>query len=131
MYIGIDLGTSGVKVILMAEDGNVVASCSSPLSVSRPFDLWSEQTPEDWWQATDLAMLQWAAENDLRGVKAFGFSGRLNAATFLNKKGVMTADCRDDRPHLMIVGYDPEDITTFELIATAQNRGYHAELIAM
>ena len=57
MYIGIDLGTSGVKVILMAQDGNVVASCSSPLSVSRPFDLWSEQNPEDWWQVTDLAML--------------------------------------------------------------------------
>ena len=50
---------------------------------------------------------------------------------FLSKKGVMTADCRDDRPHLMIVGYDPEDITSIELLATAQNRGYHAELIAL
>jgi hypothetical protein len=50
---------------------------------------------------------------------------------FLNKKGVMTADCRDDRPHLMIVGYDPEDISTSELVATARGRGYHAELIAM
>ena len=50
---------------------------------------------------------------------------------FLSKNGVMTADCRDDRPHLMIVGYDPEDITAVELLATAQNRGYHAELIAM
>lgn len=87
MYIGIDLGTSGVKVILMAEDGNVVASCSSPLSVSRPFDLWSEQTPEDWWQATDLAMLQLAAENDLQGVKAIGLSGQMHGATLLNKKG--------------------------------------------
>jgi len=50
---------------------------------------------------------------------------------FLGKKGVMSADCRDDRPHLMIVGFDPEDITTAELLATAQHRGYHAELIAM
>ena len=50
---------------------------------------------------------------------------------FLGKKGVMTADCRDDRPHLMIVGFDPEDVTTAELLATAQYRGYHAELIAM
>ena len=50
---------------------------------------------------------------------------------FLSKKGVMTADCRDDRPHLMIVGYDPEDITSIELLTTAQNRGYHAELIAL
>lgn len=51
--------------------------------------------------------------------------------TFLNKNGVMTADCRDDRPHLMIVGYDPEDITSNELLAMAKGRGYHAELIAM
>ena len=51
--------------------------------------------------------------------------------TFLSKKGVMTADCRDDRPHLMVVGFDPEDITAIELLATVQNCGYHAELIAM
>ena len=50
---------------------------------------------------------------------------------FLSKNGVMTADCRDDSRHLMIVGFDPEDITSSELLATAQNRGYHAELIAM
>jgi len=50
---------------------------------------------------------------------------------FLSKKGVMTADCRDERPHLMIVGFDPEDVSGVELLATAQRRGYHAELIAM
>jgi xylulokinase len=87
MYIGIDLGTSGVKVILMADDGHVVASCSSPLSVSRPFDLWSEQNPEDWWQATDLAMLKLAAENDLKNVKAIGLSGQMHGATLLGKQG--------------------------------------------
>ena len=87
MYIGIDLGTSGVKVILMAEDGQVMASCSSPLSVSRPFELWSEQNPEDWWQATDLAMQQLAAENNLQGVKAIGLSGQMHGATLLGKQG--------------------------------------------
>ncbi|NOQ89995.1 MAG: ATP-binding protein [Gammaproteobacteria bacterium] len=50
---------------------------------------------------------------------------------FFNMKGVMTADCRDERPHLMIVGFDPEDITTSELIETVQKQGYHAELVAM
>jgi hypothetical protein len=50
---------------------------------------------------------------------------------FLGKRGVMTADSRDDRPHLMIVGFDPENISTSELLATAKNRGYHTELIAM
>lgn len=49
----------------------------------------------------------------------------------LSKKGVMTADCRDDRPHLMIVGYDPENIKNSDLIAIVQNRGYHAELVGM
>ncbi|RCW96303.1 xylulokinase [Marinomonas foliarum] len=87
MYIGIDLGTSGVKVILMAKDGQVTASCSSPLSVSRPFDLWSEQNPADWWQATDLAMLQLAKEHNLQDVKAIGLSGQMHGATLLGKQG--------------------------------------------
>ena len=50
---------------------------------------------------------------------------------FLGKKGVMTADCRDERPHLMIVAYDPENISSNEILMTVQNSGYHAELIAM
>jgi len=49
----------------------------------------------------------------------------------LSKKGVMSADCRDDRPHLMIVGYDPENIKNSDLLAVVQNRGYHAELVAL
>ncbi len=50
---------------------------------------------------------------------------------FLKERGVMTADCRDATPHLMIVGFDPEDISTSDLLATATMSGYHAELIAM
>lgn len=50
---------------------------------------------------------------------------------FLHKKGVMTADYRDNRPHLMIVAFDPEDVTSIELLETVRNRGYHAEMIAM
>lgn len=53
MYIGIDLGTSGVKVILLDEQQRVVATHTEALSVSRPHPLWSEQNPQDWWQATD------------------------------------------------------------------------------
>lgn len=114
MYIGIDLGTSGVKVILMAEDGLVVTSCSSPLSVSRPFDLWSEQNPEDWWQATDLAMLQLAAENDLKNVKAIGLSGQMHGATLLGKQGkvlrpaILWNDGRSDEECLLLQRRCPE-----------------------
>ncbi|SUX82747.1 xylulose kinase [Citrobacter koseri] len=48
MYIGIDLGTSGVKAILLNEQGDVLASQTEKLSVSRPHPLWSEQDPEQW-----------------------------------------------------------------------------------
>jgi xylulokinase len=114
MYIGIDLGTSGVKVILMAEDGQVLASCTSPLSVSRLFDLWSEQNPEDWWQATDLAMLQLAAENNLQNVKAIGLSGQMHGATLLGKKGevlrpaILWNDGRSHEECLMLQRRCPE-----------------------
>ena len=50
---------------------------------------------------------------------------------FLKKTGVMSADYRDATPHLMIVGFDPEDISSSELLAMVKRNGYHAELIAM
>lgn len=63
MYIGIDLGTSGVKAILLNEQGEVVASHTEKLNVSRPHPLWSEQDPEHWWQATDRAMKALGAQH--------------------------------------------------------------------
>ncbi|MFT2112337.1 xylulokinase [Marinomonas sp. 2405UD68-3] len=86
MYLGIDLGTSGVKIILLTEDGQVKASQSAPLSVSRPHELWSEQDPESWWQATDTAMLALAKEHPLADVKAAGLSGQMHGATLLDKQ---------------------------------------------
>lgn len=56
MYIGIDLGTSGVKAILLNEQGEVGGIAYRKLTVSRPHPLWSEQDPEQWWLATDTAM---------------------------------------------------------------------------
>lgn len=84
MYIGIDLGTSGVKVVLLDEHGELVASQTQPLSVSRPHPLWSEQDPESWWQATDGAMRALAAEQDLSQVRAIGLSGQMHGATLLD-----------------------------------------------
>lgn len=86
MYIGIDLGTSGVKVILLSEAGEVVAAHSESLSVSRPHSLWSEQDPEHWWQATDRAMRALGAERSLSGVKAIGLAGQMHGATLLDSK---------------------------------------------
>ncbi|MFX4842753.1 FGGY family carbohydrate kinase, partial [Acinetobacter baumannii] len=57
MYLGIDIGTSGVKAVITSSDGHVVAQCSAALSVSRPHDLWSEQLADDWVDATNRAVL--------------------------------------------------------------------------
>ena len=52
MYLGIDLGTSEVKVLLLASDGRVIGTAGSPFTVSRPHQRWAEQNPEDWWAGT-------------------------------------------------------------------------------
>jgi xylulokinase len=85
MYIGIDLGTSGVKVILLGEQGQLLASHSEPLAISRPHPLWSEQAPQDWWRATDSAMLALGGKHPLQQVKAIGLSGQMHGATLLDE----------------------------------------------
>ncbi|MGY3870466.1 xylulokinase [Aeromonas crassostreae] len=86
MYIGIDLGTSGVKAILLGEQGEVLASSTEPLNVSRPYPLWSEQDPEFWWQATDRAMKALGEQHSLKEVKALGIAGQMHGATLLDSK---------------------------------------------
>lgn len=87
MYLGIDLGTSGVKVIILDNNDNLVAQASSPLTVSRPAPLWSEQNPSDWWHATQnaIAELKKADAENLKQVKGIGLSGQMHGATLLDK----------------------------------------------
>ncbi|ENM4022211.1 xylulokinase [Vibrio cholerae] len=87
MYIGIDLGTSGVKSIVMSLEGEILASKSIELSVSRPKPLWSEQMPAEWWHATCESIRGLREQIDLSGVKAVGLSGQMHGATLLNAEG--------------------------------------------
>lgn len=86
MYLGIDLGTSGVKVVLADEDQNIVAQGNGALEVSRPQPLWSEQDPEDWWNATLIAIAEIKAEKPdrLAAVRGIGLSGQMHGATLLD-----------------------------------------------
>lgn len=86
MFIGIDLGTSAVKVILLGEKGELLATSSEPLNVSRPYPLWSEQDPKLWWQATDRAMRSLRSLHRLDAVMAIGLSGQMHGATLLDKQ---------------------------------------------
>lgn len=86
MYIGIDLGTSGVKAILLNEHQQVIATHTQALSISRPHPLWSEQNPDEWWQATDVAMRALSTQHKLNQVKAMGLTGQMHGATLLDKQ---------------------------------------------
>ncbi len=83
MFLGIDIGTSSVKAVLVDEQGAVVDTATAPLSVSRPHPGWSEQNPADWWEATNRAVVSLDAK--LRHqVKAAGLSGQMHGATLLD-----------------------------------------------
>ena len=82
MFLGIDIGTSGVKAVLADEMGRVAEQATAPLSVSRPRPDWSEQDPDDWWTATDAAVRGLSAEGRAR-VRAIGLSGQMHGATLL------------------------------------------------
>ena len=84
MYLGIDIGTSGVKAVLVDAAQSVIDQTSAPLSVSRPKPLWSEQDPQDWWRATQEAVLK-LDSRARRAVKAIGLSGQMHGATCLDK----------------------------------------------
>ncbi|TRY31771.1 xylulokinase [Aliiglaciecola sp. M165] len=83
MYLGVDLGTSGIKVILMLDNGKVLDTESYDLSVSRPQPLWSEQDPNHWWHGLDSCMTSLSERQDLSRVLAMGLSGQMHGATLL------------------------------------------------
>ena len=83
MYLGIDVGTSGVKAIILDERGEVAGQATAPLPISRPFPLWSEQNPDDWWTATDVAVRRLPPELR-RLVSAIGLAGQMHGATVLD-----------------------------------------------
>jgi xylulokinase len=86
-FLGIDLGTSSVKAVLVGERDDVLAEGSAPLAVSRPRPLWSEQDPDDWWRATETALDRLAASRaqKLADVAAIGLSGQMLGVTLLDE----------------------------------------------
>ncbi|MES2743181.1 MAG: xylulokinase [Pseudomonadota bacterium] len=89
MYLGIDLGTSEVKVLLIDAAQRVVASHSAALEVQRPHPMWSEQQPAHWWQATLTAVGAIAASHprQMAGLRGIGLSGQMHGAVLLDAAG--------------------------------------------
>jgi xylulokinase len=83
MFLGIDIGTSGVKAVVIDDKGLVVGEGVAALTVSRPQQLWSEQSPESWWQAT-AAAVQAIDPAVRRSVRGIGLAGQMHGATLLD-----------------------------------------------
>ncbi|MCB2125152.1 MAG: xylulokinase [Rhodobacteraceae bacterium] len=101
MYLGLDLGTSGLKAILIDDGQNIVAEATAPLSVSRPQDGWSEQSPADWIAAAESAIGALPAERRA-AIRGIGLSGQMHGATLLDAADDVLRPCilwNDTRAH--------------------------------
>lgn len=104
MYLGIDLGTSSVKVLLIGADQAVVGSASAHIEVARPHPGWSEQDAADWLSATGTAMEGLRAKHprEFSAVRGIGLSGHMHGATVLDADDKVLRPCilwNDTRSH--------------------------------
>lgn len=93
MYLGLDLGTSSLKGLLIDADQQTVAEASAPLTVSRPQDGWSEQAPADWITAAEAVLDELSTKTDLSAVKGIGLSGHMHGATMLDANDAVLWPC--------------------------------------
>jgi len=87
MYLGIDLGTSEVKGLVIDENHDIIATHSAPLTIQRPHPHWSEQDPQAWWDATQyvIATLREKCAPHWSAIKAIGLSGQMHGAVLLDR----------------------------------------------
>ncbi|HHI69882.1 MAG TPA: xylulokinase, partial [Rhodobacteraceae bacterium] len=95
MYLGIDLGTSGVRVILTDSGGDILAVRDQAYPVAHPHRGWSEQNPQDWIDATEQAILSLKASKprEMAAVEAIGLSGQMHGAVLLDSNDQVLRPC--------------------------------------
>lgn len=104
MYLGLDLGTSSLKALLIDDAQRVIGSASAPLGVERPHPGWSEQNPASWIIATQKAMaaLSRAHPEEYARIRGIGLSGHMHGATAIDAGGKVIRPCilwNDTRSH--------------------------------
>lgn len=103
--MGVDLGTSSVKVIIMDEDGKILAQASEKYLILTPSPGWAEQDPDRWWLAAKSAIRRALQSSNLdrAEVKAIGFSGQMHGTVLLDRSlkplrpAIIWADSRSSR----------------------------------
>lgn len=85
MFLGIDLGTSSMKCLLVDDEQKILSSVSSNIEISNPKSGWSEQNPKFWIDALDDCLKTLSQKNKISEIKAISFSGHMHGATCLDK----------------------------------------------
>lgn len=88
IFLGIDIGTSGTKTLAIDATGKILADATAEYPLHTPKPLWSEQDPEDWWQAVVTTVRAVMEKGKLKpaDVKGIGLSGQMHGSVFLDKK---------------------------------------------
>ena len=112
-FLGIDLGTSGLRALLVDAEGTPIGATERHYSVSHPHSGWSEQDPADWIMALEGAVLEMLEKypqfSDIQGV---GVAGQMHGATLLNAAGGVLRPCilwNDTRSHAQAARLDATD----------------------
>ena len=84
-YIGVDLGTSAVKLLLMEGNGKIANIVSKEYPLYFPHPGWSEQKPEDWWEAVKSGLKELVAGHDASKVAGISFGGQMHGLVILDK----------------------------------------------
>lgn len=103
MYLGLDLGTSGLKGMLIDTDQAQIAEATAELSVSRPNPGWSEQDPADWITAAEQVLAALSQQADLSRLRGIGLSGQMHGAVLLDEGDSVLRPCilwNDTRAHV-------------------------------
>ncbi|MCS6847762.1 MAG: xylulokinase [Anaerolineae bacterium] len=135
--LGIDLGTTAVKALLINESGDTLASATVEYPLSTPRPLWSEQDPADWWRGTTAAIRQVLAKAGVSGrdVRGIGLSGQMHGLTLLDRAGnvlrpaILWNDQRTAAQCDEIVRRAGGPMRTRELIANIPSPSYTAPKI--
>ena len=88
LFLGIDVSTTGSKALLVNRNGDIVGSATTPHQVSTPHPLWSEQEPEEWWQAVSASIRQALLGAKVSGeaVAAIGLTGQMHGLVLLDEQ---------------------------------------------
>ncbi|MFN2126737.1 MAG: FGGY family carbohydrate kinase, partial [Anaerolineales bacterium] len=89
MLLGIDISTTGAKALVINEKGNVISSVTTPLNLSTPKPLWSEQNPSDWWEGIKTSIRSVLEDSQLTGadIQAIGLTGQMHGLVLLDESG--------------------------------------------